>query len=745
MFCVLPARGQQEAAPLDLSPPPAAEQEEAEPDLPPPPALEEAAPRAGAAGAPGGKAVIEFLDLSQMEITEVLKIIGDTGNWSIIPGKEVQGPVSVYLRNIGAEDALERVLSANGYRFVRDGETITVMTDAEYDLNVGPATEQRTYRLQFAEAARITPMIQGALSTKGRAVPDTSNNQLVVFDMPNRFPEVERLIATLDRKESTRVIPLKYATVSELRPAIEALMSDPRNLHIDERTNRLIVTDTPSRLDHLEEVIGQLDLEDLTETRTYVLKNADVEGMAALVAEVIGGAEEAQTGSGAGDTSFESSGSDVTVSDPVVDALAEQEAKSENDAELARLQRMESRSIVPGEERGEEFGLRAQLGAPEDGAPPSSFGGSSGESAHGQVTLARALGVQGTVIADPRTNSIIVTHTPAVLNRLETIIEALDRETAFHTYQFQNADLATLELDDRLGPLLKGSGESYSFDTNTGKVIFHAPEQRAVQINEFLKSWDVAPRQVQIEARILRVSLDLVRKLGVTLRYADLNTDGSVDTIIDLLFPPTEVGEDAVPQGLIHFGSLDNGKLSAIIQAIETEGMGNLLSNPRLAVLDRRLAKFQVAVDQPFVEVVTDANSDVTRESTRFIPVGVILEVLPVITESGGVKMEVRVEVSSLLGRSTDGAPIVDRSEASSVVLVQDGRTLVIGGLIVDEEIETVNKVPWLGDIPGLQHLFRNKVLDKQKSELVLFLTPRITGDGEPAPAPEQLALPDAR
>lgn len=684
------------------------------------------------------EAVIEFLDLPHTEITEILKILGDAANWTVIPSREVKGQVSVFLRNIEAEDALEHILETNGYRFVREGNVIKVMSEQDYELKVEPRTEQRTFELRYAQAARLAPLLQGALSSRGRVVPDTDNNQLVVFDLPNRFPEVERLIESLDQKQETRVIPLQHATVTELQTAVQSLVTDPRNLRLDERTNRLIVTDTPARLDYLEDVIAQLDLEDLTETRTFVLKHANVEEMADLVATVLGDGEQGgPSTTTSGGVSVASSGPDRGGRDEGETGPSAQELA----AMRARTQRDESRSISPGRDLGRDLGLRSGMSSapsPETGAASGTAGGAEPGRGGG---MARSLGGQGMVIADPRTNSIIVTHTPAVLNRLETIIGALDRETQFHTYQFQHADLEELDLSGRLGDMLDGSGEQFQVDINTGKVIYQAPAERAERIEWLLRKWDVPPRQVQIEARILRVSLDLVRRLGTTLQIADFNSDGELRTVLDILFPPTEVGPDTIPQGLLQIGNLETDEFTAIIQAIETEGLGNLLSNPRLAVLDRSLARFQVAVDEPFVEVVTDANSDVTRESTRFIPVGVILEVLPVITDSGLVKMEVRVEISSLQGRASNGAPIVDRSEAQSVVLVEDNHTLVIGGLIVDEEIETVNKVPWLGDIPFIKHLFRNSVRDIQKSELVLFLTPKITRPGDPEPPPDRLHL----
>ena len=104
-----------------------------------------------------------------------------------------------------------------------------------------------------------------------------------------------------------------------------------------------------------------------------------------------------------------------------------------------------------------------------------------------------------------------------------------------------------------------------------------------------------------------------------------------------------------------------------------------------------------------------------------------------------------RLEVSSLLGLSPDGVPIVDRSEAQSRVTVQDGHTLVMGGLIQDEKIETINRVPILGRIPLIKYLFRSRSVDNAQSELLLFVSPTITDTGSTDEPPDQIELGPSR
>lgn len=610
--------------------------------------------------------MIDQLELTHTEITQVLQILADSSGWTVIPSREVNGTVSVYLRNISAGDALRQILHNNGFRYIREGDTITVMTEKQYNDRVDSEMTQRVYPLSFARAQKVAGDVQHLLSPEGRALPDMAANQVVVMDRANRFDEVETLIGMLDRRGETRVIALQHATVKELKPIVGSMIAGTGEWVADERTNRFIITNTPERLDQIESTIRRLDLKEIVETRSWRLTHANAEDVADQVEEMI----------------------------------------SEDG---------------PGNRRISSAG---------DFAPPDRPAPDAGEIQTG------ALGIRGSVIADPRTGTVIVTHTPAVLNRLDPLIRAMDQPLRVHTFRFRHADIQTLDVESKLGNFITGDGEGFIVDSTNGQVFFVTGDEKAAQITELLRAWDAPLRQVYVQARILRVTRDMTRDLGSTLQLAFSRAGKSPSPIVDLLFPP-DIGD--VPKGLLQVGTLADDEFTLIVEALENERLGTLLSNPRLAVLDRQTARFQVAVDRPFVEVVTDANSDITRESTRFIPVGVTLEVVPVITDSDGVKMEVRIEISSLEGTSAGGAPIVDRTEALSNVLVQDGHTLVIGGLIVEDLQDTENKVPFLGDIPIVGHAFKNTRRQDDRSELVLFITPRIMDYGSPEPPPDRL------
>ena len=170
---------------------------------------------------------------------------------------------------------------------------------------------------------------------------------------------------------------------------------------------------------------------------------------------------------------------------------------------------------------------------------------------------------------------------------------------------------------------------------------------------------------------------------------------------------------------------------------MDTVGKTNILSNPRITVINNEEAKILVGSSEPYVtsETTTTASGPTTTaESVNFIEVGVKLFVTPTIHGDGYVTMKIKPEVSSRTGSITTSTnneiPVVETSEAETTVMVKDGVTIVIGGLIKEQDIRTVKKVPLLGDLPFLGFAFRNENKSIEKTEIVIFLTPRIiSGD----------------
>jgi general secretion pathway protein D len=189
--------------------------------------------------------------------------------------------------------------------------------------------------------------------------------------------------------------------------------------------------------------------------------------------------------------------------------------------------------------------------------------------------------------------------------------------------------------------------------------------------------------------------------------------------------------------GQIAVGTLAEDNFSAVIEALQTLGTTKVLSKPQISVVENEEAIIHVGERQAFVSaVVTQTqNASTTAEVITFIDVGVTLKVTPSINQDGFVTMKIRPEVSSVSTFLDTAAgnkiPIVQTSEAETTVMVQDGRTIVIGGLMQGDTREDTKKVPVLGDIPILKYFFQNWEESVDKSEIVIFLTPTIISGSE--------------
>ena len=175
---------------------------------------------------------------------------------------------------------------------------------------------------------------------------------------------------------------------------------------------------------------------------------------------------------------------------------------------------------------------------------------------------------------------------------------------------------------------------------------------------------------------------------------------------------------------------------------LETHTRTELLANPQVIAVDGNAAKFQVATDEPYKEVTTDSEGNRIVESVEFKAVGVTLQVLPNISDTGFVTLDISLEVSSLKD-VRDGIPVVSKSVAESRVVVEKDHTLIIGGLISERLTDSTSGIPVLQKVPWIGRFFRNTKHERVKSELVLLLTPRIVSPSSHDTVPEGFGKDD--
>jgi len=283
-------------------------------------------------------------------------------------------------------------------------------------------------------------------------------------------------------------------------------------------------------------------------------------------------------------------------------------------------------------------------------------------------------------------------------------------------------------------------GQQKSLDDSTRITAQKASNQLLVrtrpaqwkEIESAIKRLDNPPMQVQIETRILEVKLSGELDLGVQWYLGKLAGNSSSTTVAN-----TSGSQGALGGGGAGLGSTDSlfysfvsSNLQVALHALETTGRTQVLSAPSLVVMNNQQAQIQVGDNIPISQTtVNTSTSDTTLSSVEYVQTGVILDVTPRINPGGLVYLDVQQQVSDADTSSettTQTNPNISTRSVSTQVAVQSGQTVLLGGLIKQDNSETASSVPYLGRIPGLRWLFGSTTKSKDRTELLVLITPRV-------------------
>lgn len=269
---------------------------------------------------------------------------------------------------------------------------------------------------------------------------------------------------------------------------------------------------------------------------------------------------------------------------------------------------------------------------------------------------------------------------------------------------------------------LQPSQGALSVDERTNTLIARQTPERLEELRQLIARLDVPVRQVMIEARIVEANVDYERSLGVRwggeLNLGNGLVLGGADTFVDL---GAERASSAIGLGLVR----DNVLLDLELSAMEKSGNGEIISQPKVVTADKETARILKGTEVPYQETSGSGATSVT-----FREASLSLEVTPQITPDNRVIMAVKVtkdEPDYL--NALAHVPPIRKNEVNAKVHVGDGETIVIGGVYSTVQSKVVDKVPFFGDVPYVGRLFRRDVLQEKKSELLVFLTPRIMSD----------------
>ena len=282
-------------------------------------------------------------------------------------------------------------------------------------------------------------------------------------------------------------------------------------------------------------------------------------------------------------------------------------------------------------------------------------------------------------------------------------------------------------------------------DKTTNQLIITASDEDYAIIEKILKSLDKKRRQVFVEAVVMEMSLDKTREIGANLSAifgfvpspsSDISILGSLnfggDIIKDGVIPLLGSGKDGA--SLAGLGDFSVRPINArtFLKALQTSSDVNVLSTPQILTTDRQKAELSVAENVPFPGATnnTTAGTTVTVERKD---VGIILRLTPTVMDNSQIKMELYQEISSVISDKGDKTlgPTTSKRFANTTVIVRDGQTAVIGGLIADTINISESKIPFLGDIPILGYLFKSKKKIIEKKNLLIFVTPHLVPDGD--------------
>jgi type IV pilus assembly protein PilQ len=259
-------------------------------------------------------------------------------------------------------------------------------------------------------------------------------------------------------------------------------------------------------------------------------------------------------------------------------------------------------------------------------------------------------------------------------------------------------------------------------DDRSNSLIVTDISDKLDQVDAMVRNLDTRTPQVEIVARLVDVDVSATRALGIEWGVHNLDLlDAGITEHVDV--KAADVGN---PVGLARLGTIKQfGSVEATLQALETQNKANIISNPRITTVNNREAS--VVVGQQIPLIVQDfAGNAVTQLTT----IGIKLSVTPHINTGNRITMDVHPEVSDLASQATvQGGIIINTTMADTRVMVNDGETAVIGGLIRSNESSTKRGIPVLMDLPLLGNLFRSNSTTKQKRELLIFVTPKILGE----------------
>ncbi|WP_434729152.1 type II secretion system secretin GspD [Pseudomonas soli] len=385
--------------------------------------------------------------------------------------------------------------------------------------------------------------------------------------------------------------------------------------------------------------------------------------------------------------------------------------------------------------------------------------------------LAREQGADSAqVVADPRSNALLVRGSADSRERVRALLVQLDRpsdslrSSNTQVIYLRHANAAEVvkvlrglsqagtvpaaegEGKDAPVPAASDSGIRLEYEEGTNAVVMVGPDSELAAYRSIVEKLDIRRAQVVVEAIIAEVSDSSAQELGVQWLFADekfgagiVNFGGNGVNIASIAGAASSGDNEKLGKllsattgataGIGHIGGGFN--FAMLVNALKGKSGFNLLSTPTLLTLDNAEASILVGQEVPFVTGSVTQNNANPYQTIERKEVGVKLRIKPQISIDDSVRLDIVQEVSSIADSSAASDVITNKREIKTKVMVEDNGLVILGGLISDEMATSNQRVPLLGDIPYLGRLFRSDASKNTKQNLMVFIRPRILRDGE--------------
>ena len=525
--------------------------------------------------------------------------------------------------------------------------------------------------------------LTSALRLQGYAIVEVGGISRVVPEADAKYQgggvDTDRVPASARGDQvMTHVFRLKYESVNNVLPVVRPLIPPNNPVSAFPNGNMLVVTDFADNLRRLEKVIDALDVAPASDTEVIALKNAIASDLAVIIVRLV-----EQTG-------------------PAVDPTQ-----------------------------------------------------------------------KVTVLADPATNSLVVrAASAAAMRNVKMLVDKLDQlgspGSGVYVVPLKNMDavslaktLSAVRINDPgarapgtpgAAPAQPGAGTTTVVaDPTSNSLVITTSEAGYRQIRAIMDRLDVRRAQVFIECLLVEVTSDLAAEFGIqwlgglgkttvdgTAAVGGTNFGNSSQNILSGARNLGNLGRGlniGVIRGQVTVAGLGTvTNLTALARALESSARGNILSTPNILTLDNEEAKIVVGQNVPFItgQFTNQSSGGATVNPFQTIErrdVGLTMKVKPQISEGGTVRLSIYQEVSSVKDTTNIAGVITDKRSLETNVLVDDGAIVVLGGLVQDQIDNVIERVPILGSIPILGHLFRYETRRRQKTNLMLFLRPHVVRD----------------